>query len=438
MQRETLLEEIQRIPVIDAHSHLDRDQMAASHIDMLIGYHMLTYPFRSSGIPEELLYGGKRTEQREVFEKEWVKRWPAVAATGFGGMLRRIFRDLYEFDEPITESSFPRLVNAFESHQGNQEWGREILSKAGIVRVVSSRIEVSALPPGAEDPGIRFTIEATPGSGTHEYRPSAVRLADTEKAAGMEIASAADLRKGVAKYFHSFDWKDKEALVAWISSNADFTPMEDSDIDALLLRCKRGEKLTEKEIALLEGAHVRAYCDAIRGRASMFQIVYGIQFLSGSVPHPVVRSVPSFASTMGYLCAEYPDLHFNILNGCENDEPTLCSLCIAYDNFSLSNFWWHGFYRSVMTAGWRRRLEMVPASRLVGFFSDGWCAEWIYARLCIVREVLADVLHEKLRNGDCTEEQAVSLAWNILFHTPRRLFLPRESVETPAHASAAV
>jgi hypothetical protein len=137
---------------------------------------------------------------------------------------------------------------------------------------------------------------------------------------------------------------------------------------------------------------------------------------------------PEFASSLGCLVAEYPGVHFNILNGHEPDEPTLCSLCTAYANVSLAGFWWHTFYPSVMHAAWHRRLEMVPVTRLCGFFSDGWCAEWTYARLTVVREVLTHVLAEKVESGFYSRAQALDVARRLLADTPAKLFLPGETI----------
>ena len=75
-----------------------------------------------------------------------------------------------------------------------------------------------------------------------------------------------------------------------------------------------------------------------------------------------------------------------------------------------------------------RRFDMVPLSRLIGFFSDGWCVEYVYGRLQVVRRVLANVLAERIERGFWTREEALASAREILFETPRRIFLPDEDV----------
>jgi hypothetical protein len=101
----------------------------------------------------------------------------------------------------------------------------------------------------------------------------------------------------------------------------------------------------------------------------------------------------------------------------------------AYANVSLGGFWWQTFYPSVMHQALHRRLDMVPRRQLMVFFSDGYCADWVYGRLRTVQRVLANVMAERIERGFLTRREAVATAREILLETPRRLFLPDETIE---------
>ena len=62
----------------------------------------------------------------------------------------------------------------------------------------------------------------------------------------------------------------------------------------------------------------------------------------------------------------------------------------------------------------RERLEMVPANKQVGFFSDAYCAEWSYAKAVIVRKILARVLAERIELGQLDHDEALEFARAIL------------------------
>ena len=442
MMRDDLFNEISQLPAIDVHSHLRRDQMAATDLGKVMFYHMLAYPLRSAGAPGARMWQpGQlhwRGREEDLPYDAWIEHWAAVSNTGFAWILRTILRDLYGFDEPVTRESLPRLKAAFLARAAQPGWAKQVLGKAGVVRILSSSFDVAPLAPGQYGGGIRFTMEAAPTSGTHEYVSWKQRLERWGQRAGREITSFGQMAHATQDYFDKLDWSGKNVLVNWLGSEADFRPAGDSAIDAIIADAIRGAELPPDSARLLEAAFVRCMLRAVRGRIKTFQLVYGTQFPTqgegpgGDGPHAVAKAASQFATSLGFLVAEFPDIHFNILNGYEIDEPLLCALCLGYNNVSLGSFWWQTFYPSVMHAAWHRRLDMVPVSRLCGFFSDGYSVDYIYGRLRMTELVLAGVLAEKIERGFCTREQALQIARDLLFETPRRLFLPDDTCESSA------
>ncbi len=435
MLRDELLEQIARIPVIDVHTHLDRNALAADDLWTVLGYHMVRYPLRSAGVSEEKLWpGGNFHQIDDAMRQEFLGAWPHVKNTGFGWALRQILADLYEFDEELTAESMPALVETFRARRSDPDWGREILRRAGIVRVMSSRLDERSFVLGDDDPHMRLTVESQPTVGTREYLPWTDRLERLDRRAGREVKTVTDLFDASVAHYEMFDWSDKRALVSWTSSVADFTPTGDAEIADTLQRLRAGQPVSPEKLERLEAACIRAMLHAVGDKVDVFQWVFGVQFLTSGRPHPVAKASEAFFQTMGHLVGEFADLQFDMLSGYELAEPLLCGLALGYANVSLTSFWWQTFYPSVMLAALRRRLDMVPAAKLCGFFSDGWCTEWTYARLKMTRHVLADVLAERVEQGLASMDDAVATARQMLFDTPKRLFLAEESIGLPAEA----
>lgn len=430
MLRDDLFNAFREVPAIDVHSHLARDRMAARGPQDLLFYHMLLYVLRGAGCPETALWTGGHMHGNAPPYEAFFRYWPLIEGTGFGWILRTILRDLYNFDEPLEAGSLGRLEAAIAARTARPGWPAEVLAKGRIERVLSSAT-ASPPPAGGPDDGIRCTVETAPTGGTRESVTWHERLAHLSKHAGPEVATVGDLRDVVAAFYERLDWSHRRALVAWISSEADFRPVPDARLDAILADARAGRDLEPDASRLLEAALVRAICLAIRGKTSVFQICYGVQFLPPPVvaTRPVARAAPEFASGMGHLFGEFEDIHFNILNGYEIDEPIWCAMTQAYANVSLAGFWWETFYPAVMHQAVHRRLDMVPRARLMGFFSDGYCVDWIYGRLMTVRRVLANVCAERIERGFMTEAEALVTARQILFDTPRAVFLPDEAAQ---------
>jgi hypothetical protein len=429
MLRDELLKAIGELPAIDVHSHLNRDRLAASDPGAILFYHMLMYGLRSSGLAEHKLWPDGQMRGRPY--EDFLAYWPSVATTGFGWILRTILRDLYEFDEPLTAESLPRLQAALETRVARPAWPKEVFDRARVVRALTSATGVSPLAPGQYDGGLRFTVEKAPTGGIHEAWTWRDRLRDLSKHLGRDVTDLAGLEEAVAAFYGLLDWTGNRALVAWISSEIDFRPATTATINALVADALAGKELDLQAVRLLEAAYVRAVCRAIRGRTRVFQICYGVQFLPPRVAaaRPVGRAAPEFASSMGHLFGEFQDIHFNILNGYEPDEPVWCAMTQGYANVSLAGFWWETFYPSVMHQAVHRRLDMVPRARLMAFFSDGYCVDWVYGRLRTVQRVLANVMAERIERGFMTREEALAAARDMLFETPRRLFLPDEKID---------
>ena len=423
MLRDDLYQAIKELPSIDIYSHMRSSKPTAKDITDIIFYHMLKYPFRSSGVDEIKLWpdGGDSFYGSGRPVEELDSRWPVITNTGFAWVLRLILKELYDYEGDLCENDVEQLRKKFKAYADDPGWARNVLNKAGIQRIYSSISESQKNTSSSISPEFCYTLERSPEFGIYEFFSWYRRLKKIEEFTGVLIQSANDLRKINKRQYERFDWDQTKALVWWISSCADFTPVDTSVIDALFRKCLKEERLTLQEEGLLEAAYIRSVCAAIREKTNVLQLVYGTQFITPGA-HPIQRAVPQFAATLGFLFSEFPDLHFNILNGYEVDEPVLCSLCLGYPNVSLGSFWWQTFYPSIMWQGWHRRLDMVPVSRLTGFFSDAYTVEWQYGRLRLSQYVLAGVLTEKINQGFYTFSQAIQIARNLMYDTPTVIF----------------
>ena len=99
----------------------------------------------------------------------------------------------------------------------------------------------------------------------------------------------------------------------------------------------------------------------------------------------------------------------------------MCTLARELPNLSLAGYWWHNFFPSAIAQVMHERLEMLPANKQVAFFSDAYCAEWSYAKVVIMRKVMAKVLAEQIELGHLNQTQAMELCAKILYQSPQTL-----------------
>ncbi len=433
MLSEEILREIEKIPVIDVHTHLHRDRLAAQHPADFMLYHMLMYELCAAGAPADLVEPwhsnmGDRDETLKVF----LPYFERISNTGFAWCLRTILRDLYEFDEPITADCGPRLRAAVERKTARSGWAREVTERGNIVRSLSSNRRVKPLEAGQWDGGLQFTFERLPLNSYGYSRPHFGRmLSNLERTTGISIDSGAAMQEAFAKWFDAEHLSDYRVLIAWMDARVNVSDGVMKEAGELLRLVKEGAVLSETQQESLSGAILRAVVGSIQGKVKVFQYVIGSEWIETGqqVRLPVSDGHTRLGAGVGALASMAPSVHFDVLNGYEPAEPVLCSVAARMPNVSLSSMWWHEFYPSVIRSGWQRRIDMVPWTGLSGFFSDAYCVEWQYAKLQMVRRMIASVLAERIELRLMSEAQAIEFARRILFETPKRVFLGDQEVQ---------
>jgi hypothetical protein len=87
----------------------------------------------------------------------------------------------------------------------------------------------------------------------------------------------------------------------------------------------------------------------------------------------------------------------------------------------LAGYWWHNFFPSTIAQVIEERLDMLPMNKQIGFFSDAYCVEWLYAKSKLVRVEFANALANRIERGQYTLDEAVKIAKELLQETPKRL-----------------
>jgi len=156
------------------------------------------------------------------------------------------------------------------------------------------------------------------------------------------------------------------------------------------------------------------------------------QFSLGAEPLPFEtgsRLSQQTIAQLGEMMARHPRLRFQCFLASRHANQSLCTLARELPNFSLAGYWWHNFFPDVIRQVLAERLDMLPANKQVGFFSDAYCVEWTYAKAVIVRKQMARVLAEKIEQGQYTFDDALAVARAILYESPQPLLgmVPRRS-----------
>jgi hypothetical protein len=132
---------------------------------------------------------------------------------------------------------------------------------------------------------------------------------------------------------------------------------------------------------------------------------------------------------LGEMVGRHPRLRFQCFLASRHANQSLCALARELPNLSLAGYWWHNFFPEIIRQIIGERLDMLPANKQIGFFSDAYCVEWTYAKAMLVRRQLAGALAGRIDQGQYSLSEALSIAEAILYQSPQQLLgmVPRKA-----------
>jgi glucuronate isomerase len=119
----------------------------------------------------------------------------------------------------------------------------------------------------------------------------------------------------------------------------------------------------------------------------------------------------------------FPEVSFcvSVLSSGQNQE--LVSYSWIFPNVITSGHWWYSNIPAYVESDLRARLQAVPKTKQLGYYSDAYKLEFILPKYNMYRRILARVLADDfVRPGTYSESQAVDLARLLLRDNARRIF----------------
>lgn len=431
---QTVAEGLDEVPLLDAHTHLDAAHLSARGLDDVLLYHMVVSDLSSAGCPSR----GRLSEEpsREEARGRVAEAIPFVPeirnTSGYWG-LRLILRDLYGLEPPEDEDGWWRIDAAIRERSGDDSWPREILARAGIRRAST---ELWRRRDGSADDVFQYALEwaffARAQTGMNDIvlyelertrtqaapeAPLPVTLGGTRPPAERPIVTVEDVYSAVEHYVDVIPYDRVLSTAQHISTDLTLSPVTEAEM-AKALRRRDDPSLADRDV------YASFVLEAFLRTLERTERPILFQFSIGAEPLPFETGSKLRQQTIfevAELAARHPRIRFQAFLASEHANQAFCTLVRELPNLSLAGFWWHNLFPGVVRKVMRDRLDMVALNRQVGFFSDAYCVEWSYAKASIIRRQLAQVLAEKVGQGQYTLDEALGIARAILYETPQTL-----------------
>ncbi len=424
--RKRLFDQLDALVLIDPHTHINALQPASTNLADILGYHYYTELAHSAGLPREQI------EEPGLPAKEKVGRLVA----GMGPLENTIqyswFIEMAQAllgfkDERLTLQNWESLFNSAQQRMAKPDWASTVMRE--------SKLEAVFLTNDFDDTLTGFDTKTfipclrTDDLVFHFAKPAVQER--LQRASGIAVKDAASMRMAIGKLFDHFTSKGCRACA--VSLPPDFAPLK---VDATA--ADHAVAAAIEPAATISALHQRDLSNFVFWTLAEFCVEYRLPFdLMIGVNRAVYKGgvyqgqdlYDSRVSLIQYreLFNAFPQVVFpiSVLASVTNQE--LTSYAWIFPNVVTNGHWWYSNTPTYIEHDAAARLEAVPRTKQVGYYSDMYKLEFALPKFRMYKRILAKILAERfVVDRGWSEERAVSLGHDVLRGNVERIFFGRE------------
>lgn len=417
-----LYAELDSLVLIDPHTHINPHRPGSTTLADILGYHYYTELAHSAGL-ERAAIEEPGLAPRELVARliPWLEHLDNTAQLAW---LLEMARELFGFEgERLTAANWESLYERAQAAMSRPDWADEVLRR--------SNLEAVFLTNDFDDPLAGFdTRKYVPCLRTddlvfHLAQP-AVRER-LERASGTSVTGGASLRRAIEQRFAHFQSSGARACA--ISLPPEFTPtaVEGAAAERALREVLAGGIACDPAARELLARHVfwtlAECCAEFKLPLDLMIGVHRGVYERGV--HQGCDLYDSRVSLIQYreLFNRFPSVTFpvSVLASVTNQE--LVSYAWIFPNVVTHGHWWYSNTPSFIERDAAARLEAVPRSKQIGYYSDMYKLEFALPKFRMYKRILVRILAERFVLAQrWSEERAVELGRQVLRGNVERVF----------------
>ena len=413
--RDSIYEAIASIRLIDPHTHINPHAPASNTLADLLGYHYYTELAHSAGMPKA------KIEEDGISHRELVRRLVSnlspIENTAQYRWLIEICRKFFGFTgERLDESNWEEVYEASEAQMKLAEWPQMVLDQSNVEAVFLTNDfddQLDGLDSDTYIPCLR-----TDDLVFHLSKPQTQeRLA---ACTGIDLdGSLGNLRESLRQRFDYFVQHGARACA--ISLPPDFSPTRVSDgrastaLNEVLLNGAMADQAHQTALSRRVFWTLAELCDEY---GLPFDLMIGVN--RGVYADGVFQGQDLYDSRVSLiqyreLFNAFPQVKFpiSVLASVTNQE--LVSYAWIFPNVITNGHWWYSNTPSFISRDASARLEAVPQTKQIAYYSDAYKLEFVWPKFDMYRQILADILTNHFVKGNgWSEERAIELGRRVL------------------------
>ncbi len=412
--RTNIYNALDSIVLIDPHTHIDALNPASSSLADILGYHYYTELAHSAGLDKSLIEAPDITDRDKV--QLLLSNLEPIQNTIQYSWFIEMCQEFFGFEGNIIDASnWESLYDTAQAQLDADKWSEQVLEQSGIEAVFLTNDFDDSLQ----------------GFDTNVYIPClrtddlVFHLANQEVRNRLEAAtntsldSITDLRNAVAALFTHF--KTNNAKACAISLPPSFSPSKISDAQAttaLEQILAQGTEAEASHIAAMASWMFWTITQQCETHQLPFDLMIGVN--RQVYPNGVFQGQDLYDSRVSLiqyqeLLNAFPTVTFpiSVLASVTNQE--LASYAWIFPNVVTHGHWWYSNTPTFIEHDTAARLEAVPQTKQIGYYSDMYKLEFALPKFRMYKRILSKVLAERyVIDRNWSEQRAIEFGSKIL------------------------
>ena len=411
--QQRILTELERLVLIDPHTHINPHAPVSQTLADILGYHYYTELAHSAGLDR------RRIEEPGLDPKEKVGRLVTMLDrlenTVQVSWLLEICRAFFDFDDDnITADNWEPLYDRAAAKMAEPDWEEQVLAKSGLEQVFLTNdfddplegFDTSRYIPCLRADELVFHL---PRPETRE------RLA---KATGVELVDADSLVLAIGRLFDHFTAHGVRACA--ISLPPDFEPVsiDTQAANAALQTVLSGREVSEEDSRTISRFVFWTLTEMCADHGLPFDLMMGV--IRRVYENGVYQGQDLYDKRMSLLQYRslfnaFPQVPFPVSVLAQTSNQELVSYSWIFPNVIANGHWWYSNIPAYIELDCRSRLQAVPKTKQIGYYSDMYKLEFALPKFRMYRRILASVLaRDFVIDRSWSEDRAVALGQLVL------------------------
>jgi len=419
--QDRLFNELEQLVLIDPHTHINPHSAASTTLADIMGYHYYTELAHSAGLPKSQI------EEPGLDPKEKVGRLVTklndLENTVQVSWLLEMCREFFGFEgDAITSDNWEGLYDTAAAKMAEPGWEQQVLKH--------SKLEQVYLTNDFDDPLEGFdTSLYIPCLRTDDLVFHLPKLETRErlgKATGVEATDAKSLKSAIGRLFEHFTAKGARACA--ISLPPDFSPQQIDPVavDPVLKSMLSGDSLSSDQANTLSCFVFWTLAEFCAEYKLPFDLMIGVNrsvYADGVYQGQDLFDHRTSLILYRELFNSFPQVTFPISVLAQISNQELVSYSWIFPNVVVNGHWWYSNIPTYIELDCRARLQAVPKTKNIGYYSDMYKLEFALPKFRMYRRILAHVLAtDFVVNQGWSETRAIDLGKLVLRGNVERIF----------------